>query len=173
MSIDLSDNVMETLDRLSSDLAKRRRAKANRRFRDRLPMQLDCVVCYIGQRTDEIATLPGRTRNISRSGIGLVTRRSFYEDEPIEVRIEPPNRSVMYMAGVVRFCRYILDGFYEIGVQLMVAGNAPVFSQDPVKSIRQIPWLNKAMSRRNERAFSSEAARIFAATAQMRERLIR
>jgi hypothetical protein len=173
MSHELSPAVMETLDRLSADLADKRRIRSDRRSRGRQSMQVDCIVHFFGQRTDEVVTLSGRTRNISRGGIGLVVPRSFYQDEPVEIQISLPDRETMYMAGLVRFCRYVIDGFFEVGVQLAVAGHEPIFALNPAKAARQYSWMAAAMAKMSARAFSSEVARPSSSGRSSPERLLR
>src|SRR5438105_4466351 len=80
-----------------------------------------CIVYFFPQGSSTIASLHGRTRNLSRSGVGLLIRRVFRQGEPVEVEVVLPDRPSMYMAGMVTFCRYAGRGYHEIGVSLKTA----------------------------------------------------
>jgi len=173
MPFELPEHVLETIERLRSELARKRGSTRNRRRRDRAPLKIPCMGYVFGQRTGEIHTHEATTLNISRGGLGLVVRKCFLQDEPIEVRICLPNRSPLYLAGLVRFCMYLSDGFFEIGVQLMSAGDLPIFSADPLKAVRELPWLATAIRRRAERSFSINRGGAHSPEVFPTERLVR
>lgn len=111
-----------------------------RRF-PRHPFRTICKVRFLNTGSFSIAELPGRTRNLSRNGLGLVVRRVFASGEVIEVEILPPNRPPMFMAGLVRFCRYAGRGYHEIGLQLKVASPEPILSRQSSVSPEFVHWL--------------------------------
>ncbi len=146
--------VMRALEMLSANLAQERRANVNRRGKDRKTLEALCRIFFFVQGDSRTSSLPARTRNISNKGIGLVVKRCFHEGEPIEIAINRKGKPPMHMAGLVRFCRYVADGFFEIGVELMYAGDAPIFSENPIYAMQQLPWLEEALRRKNESAFA-------------------
>lgn len=107
----------------------------------RYPFRAICMVRFLMPGSYTISELPGRTRNLSRNGLGLVVRRVFSSGEPIEVEVMLPNRPVMFMAGLVRFCRYAGRGYHEIGIQLKVARPEPIISMHASVSPELIEWL--------------------------------
>lgn len=111
-----------------------------RRF-PRHPFRTVCKVRFLNPGSFTIAELPGRTRNLSRNGLGLIVRRVFELGDPIEVEVQPPNRAPVYMAGLIRFCRYAGRGYHEIGLQVKVASPEPVISRQPSVSPELIQWL--------------------------------
>jgi hypothetical protein len=107
----------------------------------RNPFRATCNVRFFPQGSSTITSLPGRTRNLSRSGVGLLTRRVFRQDEPIEVEVLVPDRPKMFLAGLVTFCRYAGRGYHEIGVSLKAAASEPVFSKNPSLALETLDWL--------------------------------
>jgi hypothetical protein len=107
----------------------------------RHPFRVPCKVRFLTPGGFTVMDLPGRTRNLSRSGIGLLVRRVFSSMEPIEVEVLAPGRPATYMAGVVRFCRYAGRGYHEVGVQLRAAGPEPVFSRQPALAAQSMDWV--------------------------------
>lgn len=141
------DNLNELLDELEIQATQRiyRGPEASfwscQRRHPRSPFRATCTVYFFPQASATVSSLPGRTRNLSRSGVGLLVRRVFRTGEPIEIEVSVLDRPSMFMAGVVTFCRYAGRGYHEIGVCLRVAGAKPVFSQDPVRAIETTDWI--------------------------------
>lgn len=107
----------------------------------RHPFRVRCMVRFFAGGGSTVAELPGRTRNLSRNGMGLIVRRVFAKNESIEIEVKVPGRSLMFMAGVVTFCRYAGQGYYELGVSLKIALPEPVFSREPLLAMRTLDWL--------------------------------
>jgi hypothetical protein len=107
----------------------------------RNPFRAACLVHFFPQGSSTVANLSGRTRNLSRSGVGLIVRRVFRAGEPVEVELLVPERPRMYLAGLVTFCRYAGHGYHEVGVALRAAGPDPVFSRDPIRALHEFEWL--------------------------------
>ena len=107
----------------------------------RNPFRAMCNVRFFPQGSSTVTSLPGRTRNLSRSGVGLLTRRVFRVGEPIEVEVLVPDRPQMFLAGLVTFCRYAGRGYHEIGVALHAAASEPVFSKNPTIALETLDWL--------------------------------
>ena len=139
MAIDLPN--CEVLDLLIDELDVKARSNhlaeqtesywvCQRRF-PRHPFRVACRVHYMSPGGFKVMEMPGRTRNLSRSGIGLLVRRVFSILEPVEIEVITPGRPTTYMAGLVRFCRYAGRGFHELGVQLKSAGADPVICRQP------------------------------------------
>ena len=74
--------------------------------------------------------LDGRLRNLSRGGLGFLVRRTFSAGEPIEVEVIPPINSKVHLGGLVRFCRYVGSGYYEVGMEFMCVSSWPLFTDD-------------------------------------------
>jgi hypothetical protein len=108
----------------------------------RHPFRVGCTVRFMPSGTESVAAMPGRTRNLSRSGLAALARRVFSPGDPIEVEVTLPGRPKMFMGGLVRFCRYAGRGYYEVGVDLKAAAAEPIFSSHPMLSVRALDWLN-------------------------------
>jgi hypothetical protein len=115
--------------------------KSVNRKHARHPFRAECTVRFFPADSDESRSMAARTRNLSRGGLGLIARRVFALGEPVEVELTLPERGMVYMAGLVRFCRYAGLGFHEIGLQLKAVGGAPVIPASGLAARQMIEWL--------------------------------
>ncbi len=113
-----------------------------KRKHPRHPFRAVCTIRFMPSGSGTVVSLQGRTRNLSRSGLGLLVRRVFSPLEPVEVEVSLPERPRMFMGGLVRFCRYAGRGYYEVGVELKAAASEPIFSSNPILAVRALDWLN-------------------------------
>ena len=138
------DTVLDELD-----VQSQHRPKENdddywvcKRKHPRHPFRSGCTVRFMPSGSGTVVAMPGRTRNLSRNGLGVLVRRVFGPQEPIEVEVTLPDRPRMFMGGLVRFCRYAGRGYYELGVELKAAASEPIFSSNPILAFRALDWLN-------------------------------
>ena len=139
---------LRDLDSLIADLDDKARvqescapeARRIPRRQSRHPYRVDCLVRLFSFGSDRPIVLRGRTRNLSRGGVGLILRRPLAHDEPVEVEVAGPDGGRLYMAGLVRFCRYVGLGYHEIGVALRMAGSCPVFPPTHSEACLTIDW---------------------------------
>ncbi len=147
----MSDRPDEALNHLLDELElQSRRHRPSRhaegpwvcqRRHPRNAFRASCNVYFLLQGGSRVDCLPGRTRNLSRCGVGLLVRRVFRPGEPIEVEIVLPDRPSMYLAGLVMFCRDAGLGYCEIGVSLKTVSGLPLFSRDPAGALAAHDWL--------------------------------
>lgn len=102
--------------------------RASRRQDPRYPFRATCLVRSPSACATGLPRLSGHTRNLSRYGLGLLVRGSFSTGDVVEVQIAPTGHEPVFMAGVVRFCRYAGRGYREIGVQLLATRSEPILS---------------------------------------------
>ncbi len=110
----------------------------------RYAFRADCMVRFLSP-TGDVHTLVGRTRNLSRGGIGLLVRHVFQTGDAVEVELQLPNQPMMFMAGVIQFIRYAGRGYHELGIGLKTAGKEPVFSQNPSAALQKLDWLRRPL----------------------------
>lgn len=115
------------------DICQRRRA--------RHPFRADCTAWFMVPGALTVTSLPGRTRNLSKAGLSCLLKRMFAKGDAIELEVEVVGRPRLFMAGLVRFCRYASKGYYEVGVSLEAAGPSPIFSTNPALAHRTLDWL--------------------------------
>lgn len=145
----------ETLDRLLDELDAKGREQhpgecaheywVCQRRHPRHAFRTDCRVRFLSPTGSDVLCLVGRTRNLSRGGIGVLVRHVFLLGDPIEVEISLPDKPVMFMAGVVQFVRYAGRGYHELGVALKAAGTSPVFSHDVTTAAQTFDWVKRAV----------------------------
>jgi len=148
----MSINVInyEALDTLLNDLDVQASLSSDRgqkweRRNPRHPFRVNCKVYCYQPNGYKVFCINGRTRNLSRNGVGLLVRRVFAPGEPIELEVEVPGRPKMFMAGQTVFCRYAGRSYYEVGVTLHAAGQNPVFSEDPGAAYDSLEWLREGL----------------------------
>jgi len=116
----------------------------SRRQHPRQRFRCNCTVRFFGSTAREIASLPGRTRNLSQGGVSLLTRRAFGQGEVVELELELANGPSTFLSGEVRFSRPVGGGFYEVGVRIRAATAEPAFSHDPAAAIAALDWVRDA-----------------------------
>jgi len=134
------DRLISQLDQISYHQEKScpevEPAGYKQRQQERKAFRADCTVRFLSGGV-QVAEMSARTRNISTRGIGLLVRRMFNHDEPIEVEIFLPRRVNLFMVGLVKFCRYVNQGYHEVGVLLKYHGEQSMMSNNPM-GIRQM-----------------------------------
>lgn len=142
---DLVDQLLDELDVASSaQLEGRADSDVCQRNNTRHPFRAECIVRFMPAGTTTISELPGRTRNLSCNGLGLLVRRVFRLGDPMEVEVRLAGRPTMYMAGLVSFCRYAGGGYHEVGIRLRAAKPEPVFSSNVSQALKSLDWLQAA-----------------------------
>lgn len=155
------DDLLDELDIKARDQHAGERSEeywACQRRHPRHPFRVGCKARFLMPGSMALSMLPGHTRNLSRNGLGLLVRRVFVFGEPIEVEVLPPGRPPMFMAGVVRFCRYAGRGFHEIGVQLKAASAEPIISKGCTVPAEVIIWLSDAEQQAGQNAQTQRSA---------------
>jgi hypothetical protein len=151
----VSADVLDRLDALAS-LGRDAREHENgwqcQRSRRRRAFRLPCEMWYYQDHGRALAHQKLHTRNINERGIAVVGRCVVLQGVPVEIRLCPPGRLPLHLAGLVAFCRYTTGGLHEIGVVLQSAQNQPVFSSDPVGAPQVTPWLREALRSLSVRA---------------------
>lgn len=112
-----------------------------RRSKERRPFRTACEVWSLEKGTGLVRRQSGFTRNLSERGVGLLVKNAILKGAPVEVRIQPPGRAPVYLGGIVMWCRYASDQFHEVGVELKVRQERPIFSMDGGQAARHAPWL--------------------------------
>ena len=139
----------EDLQKLAEDLNSTEPARfATMRKRERHSLLASCEVkCFAAGSTD-LRSYAGHVRNISMGGVGLVTTRPLIRGEPVEVVIQPHSEAgqVLYIGGLVAFCRHVRSGMYEVGIQLLLQAKEPIFTLgDSSAPGQQLDWVIEAL----------------------------
>jgi hypothetical protein len=143
----------ETLDRLLEELDVKGRQQhvgesaedywVCQRRHPRHTFRASCMVRFPSPGFTQILSVRGRTRNLSRGGLGIVVKRLFNVGDPVEVEVQLPSQPVMYMAGLVQFVRYAGRGYHELGITLRAASQQPVFSGGFENAWQSLDWLRR------------------------------
>ncbi|HVX83461.1 MAG TPA: PilZ domain-containing protein [Phycisphaerae bacterium] len=107
------EGILEALDRgVRADAQNRRRIQ-------RLNVRLTLQAIVIG--TSGGAPLRIHSRNLSRSGIGFVSRRLFRRGERLVIVLRVPGHAGKLLLAEVTFCRYVRRALYESGARFIEA----------------------------------------------------
>ena len=117
----------------------------NMRKQERKEMLAPCVLTVFVGTSLQVQGENAYVRNISTGGIGILATRPLVRGEPIEVMISNQGQSILYVAGLVAFCRHIEGIVYEVGIQFTAHSKEPIFSENPADAVRQHPWLAQAL----------------------------
>lgn len=138
------DRLLDELDRKSKQQSISRSVEGEwecRRTAPREAFRADCAVRFVPTGYTRVSEIRGRTRNLSRGGVGLLTRRPFNEQDALEVQVKVSPEKTLCLAGLVVSCRYAGHGHYEVGVSLKVAQETPVFTDDSSLLMSRYPWI--------------------------------
>jgi c-di-GMP-binding flagellar brake protein YcgR len=82
------------------------------------------------------------TRNISTSGVGMVSRRPFRKGERIAIELYKVSKLEKLILAEATFSRYVRDGLYEVGCLFKEA-----ISRDEARGFERIPqrWIMNAL----------------------------
>jgi hypothetical protein len=158
--------VLDELDELAARCETYRTTgdqSAYQRCITRRKIRVGCEIWYFEDKGRKIQHQKARTRNLSERGVGLIAKCVVLRGVPIEIRIALAGHSPVHLAGIVAFCRHARRGYHEIGVELKVHQDKPIFVDDPAKAMCSLPWLQGALMRirlgRKPIKFHSEQAR--------------
>jgi hypothetical protein len=117
---EIPTRVLEAIEQQVLDSEAIANSAPNRRRHTRLTIysvcRIDTVCDY--QITSRVFAY---TRNISVAGVGILSKRHFDPGQTVSVEVYESPDFPLQASGVVRFCRHVTDGVYEIGIKLTSA----------------------------------------------------
>ncbi len=90
----------------------------NSRLRERFRFRMRCTVRYLGPDGSSVLETSGGTRDISTTGLGLITRCRFAPGTGLHVVVSLPLGRSTDLTGRVVFARLIRWGWYHVGMVL-------------------------------------------------------
>jgi hypothetical protein len=90
---------------------------ANRRRADRLKIRSEMVVTVLS--ATGLPSVKIFSRNLSKSGIGFISKRPFNKGENVAVSFEMPNQPAKLVLARTTFSRYVRAGVYEMGAEFL------------------------------------------------------
>lgn len=111
----------------------------NKRDSPRRRARLVCNVRYLSPDGVKVLNASGWTRDISRTGLGFVTREHFVRKSQLCAAVQMTNTSPKKLTGTVVYSRMINDGWYLTGMKfesvadlrLLTFGDLGFLSKDP------------------------------------------
>lgn len=145
-------SIAEMVKQIADQLSRNKSAlHVNLRKQNRMEMLTPCVIRLVAGPDLEVQDVHAYVRNISTTGIGVLTHHPMNRGDAIEVAIQLPGESLLYVAGLVAFCRHVKGPIHEVGAQLTAQAKTPIFSADLKAAVNQYGWLAEALGPRNEK----------------------
>ena len=114
------------------------------RKQGRKKLTIPCVVHYFTGDGADMRAEQAATRNISTGGIALLLSRPLSRGEAVEVVLDK-GAAKLFLAGLVSFCRHIVGGIHEIGVQFVTHSVTPIIFADASDALQNLDWVAQAM----------------------------
>jgi hypothetical protein len=105
-------DILQQLDR-----APVTNADANRRRAERLKIRSEMAVIVLA--ATGLPSIKIFSRNLSKSGIGFISRRPFNKEERVAVSFELPGQPAKLVLARTTFSRYVRGGVYEMGAEFI------------------------------------------------------
>ena len=126
----------------------------NTRKESRNDLMAPCRLAYLKDASLTVVVRDAFVRNISAGGLSLLTVGRMIRGDLIEASVTQ-NEGERFYAGLISFCRHITDDIYEIGVQIIDQDDQPIFSQDPLKAVKGLNWINEVIQERHGDSYES------------------
>lgn len=91
---------------------------ADKRDAPRVALKAPVTVYEVGALGVNTQAHPASSIDISRGGIGLLSRRMYHPGAAIILMLVPARAEAKCLYGKVRYSRYAHDGMYHVGVML-------------------------------------------------------
>ncbi len=92
-------------------------AQDQRRGSERRQLRANCHVRFLSRDGVTVLETTGKTRDISRTGLGFVCKRHLAKNTHVHVIIAGPGRKSYNLTGVVMHSRAVKGDWYFVGVQ--------------------------------------------------------
>ena len=132
----LNDNEVDTF----AGIRKQGRAK----------LTVPCVVHYFTGDGTDMRAEQAATRNVSTGGAGLLIGRPLARGEAVEIVLDR-GASKLFLAGLVSFCRHIVGGIHEVGVQFVTHSVTPIICADASGALQTFDGVAQAFHGRQDR----------------------
>ncbi len=115
------------------------------RKQERKNLVAPCTLHYFTGSGSELGAEAAATRNLSTGGAGLLAARPMLRGEPVEVVLDR-GTSILFLAGLVAFCRCVDGAIHDIGVQFVSHSVTPIISGDAAEALKKHDWVDRALS---------------------------
>jgi len=92
-------------------------AQDQRRGSKRRTLRADCGVRFLARDGATVLNTTGKTRDISRTGVGIVCKRHLAKNTHVHLIIAGPGRKDYNLTGVVMHSRAVKGDWYFVGIQ--------------------------------------------------------
>jgi diguanylate cyclase (GGDEF)-like protein len=113
------------------------------RKQGRKKLTVPCVVHYFTGDGTDMRAEQAATRNISTGGIALLIARPLARGEAVEVVLDK-GAAKLFLAGLVSFCRHIVGGIHEVGIQFVTHSVTPIIFADASEAMQNLDWVAQA-----------------------------
>lgn len=142
----------ELYKQIEAATRNRQWATANRRNRDRLRLRANCIVRSISGNGVHVCSKEGRTRDVSRGGVGLLMPLAYATDTEIHVAIQLDDGKRVDMTGIVTYAKLVRHGWYLIGVKFGKVSDKRLCGQTNQSDQKMSPSSHSAETRQTSRS---------------------
>lgn len=107
----------------------------NKRVEPRRRARLECKVRYLSIDGEVVMNTSGWTRDISRTGLGFVTREHFARKVQLSACVQVSNSPPRTLTGTVVYSRMVNDGWYLTGMKFESVADKRLLTFDQVDSL--------------------------------------
>jgi hypothetical protein len=111
------ETICEVLAEIDSAAALADGQWANKRGAQRRSLRVMCTVRHVAPNGSDVTTTAGATRDISETGISLISRAHFARGGPVHIILAMSIGDSRSVTGTVVFSRNVREGWYLTGIR--------------------------------------------------------
>ena len=125
--IDLDEQTAARLLNLLDSRACRRKVECcQTRKSERRRLRVPCRIRFLARDRTTVLETTGKTRDISRTGLGLLCQRHLAKNTIVHVVVQGPDRKDFNLTGVVMHSRALQEGWYFVGMKFQKLPDDPL-----------------------------------------------
>ncbi len=113
----LTNELGRLLDLVDAQAKRLGQKRSNQRRRQRRRLRATCSIRFLARDGSTVLIAAGKTRDISRSGLGLLTNRHLSRDAAVHVQVRLADGKEFNLAGEVAYVRAVKGEWCLIGVR--------------------------------------------------------
>lgn len=142
-SVEINESQVQLiLDRLDAQARVCKSDYASKRASVRRRLRAPCLIRYASRDGTAVLTAPGKTRDLSRTGLGVLAKASFSAHAELYLTLILPDEKTVGLTGKVVYARGLRLGWYIVGVKLQPISDdrlSPKGAKDESEDVPESP----------------------------------
>jgi len=126
-------NIVALLESLDTRAARTESAAAQKRESPRQRLRARCDIRFLARDRATVLNTIGRTRDISRTGLGFLCGRHLAKDTPVHVIVHGADGRDFNLYGVVVHSRALRDEWFLVGLKFQKIDNEALVPGEEVR----------------------------------------